>query len=492
MPLGSALKSTIDIDFTRAQGINSSGQITFEPPRTRVGTTIVSPFPVVVPIVNGVAKIQLVRLPAGTYHVTEAIDGRARYEFNFALPISSADTIQYEELAPVNPVPLVYTAVRTVNGIAPDPTTGNIVLSSGGATNLDGLTDVVISSPANAHSLVYDGVDGRWENRPLTAVDVGASSNSHTHSIEIEDVDGLESALDGKSSTAHTHTTSQITDFQTSVDARVQLIVDTAPAALDTLNELSAALGDDPDFAATMTLALAGKQPIDLDLTNIASLSPTDGDILQRVSGSWANRTAAQLKTSLALSKSDVGLPNVDNTSDADKPVSTAQAISIAQRIFPPRILRIKDKSKQGNGDTYNLPNTTDVWSLFAEGPVEQTIQANVGDDISVSYDFLMQIHVSSFFDFVVVTGATPTIQRYLSSDSTTPTFNGPSGSYPSNEQFQGVNGMLGFVVESTDLDSGNIRLRWAIKTTTANGKIFANNNYPLTIRVVNTRLSGL
>ena len=36
----------------------------------------------------------------------------------------------------------------------------------------------------------------------------------------------------------------------------MQLIVDTAPAALDTLNELAAALGDDANFSATITTAL--------------------------------------------------------------------------------------------------------------------------------------------------------------------------------------------------------------------------------------------
>jgi len=39
---------------------------------------------------------------------------------------------------------------------------------------------------------------------------------------------------------------------QAEVDARVQLVVDTAPAALDTLNELAAALGDDANFSATI------------------------------------------------------------------------------------------------------------------------------------------------------------------------------------------------------------------------------------------------
>lgn len=70
--------------------------------------------------------------------------------------------------------------------------------------------------------------------------------------------------------------------------------------------------------------ALDGKQPIDADLTAIAALTPTNNDVIQRKSGAWTNRTPAQLKTDLALTKADVGLSNVDNTSDLAKPISTA------------------------------------------------------------------------------------------------------------------------------------------------------------------------
>lgn len=69
---------------------------------------------------------------------------------------------------------------------------------------------------------------------------------------------------------------------------------------------------------------LDGKQPLDSDLTTIAGLSPSNDDVIQRKAGAWANRTMAQVKTDLSLTKSDVGLGNVDNTSDASKPVSTA------------------------------------------------------------------------------------------------------------------------------------------------------------------------
>lgn len=71
------------------------------------------------------------------------------------------------------------------------------------------------------------------------------------------------------------------------------------------------------------------QQPIDSDLTDISALSPTNDDILQRKAGAWTNRTMAQLKTDLSLSKSDVALGNVDNTADTSKPVSTAQQTAL-------------------------------------------------------------------------------------------------------------------------------------------------------------------
>jgi hypothetical protein len=69
---------------------------------------------------------------------------------------------------------------------------------------------------------------------------------------------------------------------------------------------------------------LTGKQPVNANLTAIAGLTPTDNDLLQRKAGAWVNRTPAQVKTDLVLTKTDVGLANVDNTSDAAKPVSSA------------------------------------------------------------------------------------------------------------------------------------------------------------------------
>jgi hypothetical protein len=109
---------------------------------------------------------------------------------------------------------------------------------------------------------------------------------------------------------------------------------------------------------------LAGKQPLDTDLTTIAGLTATTDSVMQAKSGAWAARTLAQLKTDLALQpldsdlttiagltattdsflqskasawttrtiaqvKTDLAVNLVDNTSDAGKPVSTAQQAAL-------------------------------------------------------------------------------------------------------------------------------------------------------------------
>lgn len=49
----------------------------------------------------------------------------------------------------------------------------------------------------------------------------------------------------------------------TEIGSRVSALVDTAPATLDTLNELAAALGDDPNYASTTAAALGKRVRVD-------------------------------------------------------------------------------------------------------------------------------------------------------------------------------------------------------------------------------------
>ena len=72
-----------------------------------------------------------------------------------------------------------------------------------------------------------------------------ATSNAYVSSVD-----------DSKATNTYVNSTFTTESY---VDAEVASIVNSAPATLDTLNELAAALGDDPNFATTVTNTLATK-----------------------------------------------------------------------------------------------------------------------------------------------------------------------------------------------------------------------------------------
>jgi len=89
-------------------------------------------------------------------------------------------------------------------------------------------------------------------------------------------------------------------------DAKVAAIVNSAPATLDTLGELAAALQADEAASTTLTTLVGTKAPI---------ASPT---FTGTVGG---------------ITKSMVGLGNVDNTSDTEKPISTATQTALDSKL---------------------------------------------------------------------------------------------------------------------------------------------------------------
>lgn len=101
-------------------------------------------------------------------------------------------------------------------------------------------------------------------------IDITQSIGSHTHAMS--DITGLVAALADKAPLASPAFTGNPTaptptagDNDTSVAttafvaAAVAALIDSAPGTLDTLNELAAALGDDPNFATTIANSLAQK-----------------------------------------------------------------------------------------------------------------------------------------------------------------------------------------------------------------------------------------
>lgn len=107
--------------------------------------------------------------------------------------------------------------------------------------------------------------------------------------------------------------------------AAIAAWVGAAPSALDTLDELAAALGDDANYAATITTALSGKQPIDATLTALAALT-TAANKLIYATGSDTFATAdltafgrsLMALADLPAAKAALGIDSIDLTSEVD------------------------------------------------------------------------------------------------------------------------------------------------------------------------------
>jgi hypothetical protein len=129
--------------------------------------------------------------------------------------------------------------------------TGSIFVKVQNGFELDELHDVYINGKQNNQVLRYNSTTGLWTNQtidnlfePAGAVSAHESDTTNIHGI----VDTAELATKAYADNAAT--------------AAAAAIVDAAPATLDTLNELAAAINDDASFAATVTTALGTKAPL--------------------------------------------------------------------------------------------------------------------------------------------------------------------------------------------------------------------------------------
>lgn len=115
--------------------------------------------------------------------------------------------------------------------------------------------------------------------------------------------EGLLTALGSKADKATTYT-------KTEVDTHIADLVDSAPETLDTLNELATALGNDPNFATTVANQIGTKaSQTDLTTHTNSKVNPHE------------------------VTKTQVGLGNVDNTADSDKSVASAAKLTTAKTI---------------------------------------------------------------------------------------------------------------------------------------------------------------
>ena len=144
-------------------------------------------------------------------------------------------------------------------------TTGT-ALEITGTTTVDS-SDVSIylgnSPSAYGFYITYVGTGGGNTN----ALRIQSTNAGTPKTLLISNQDGIVNfptglQLNGAGVATQSWVGSQSYATQTYVNTAVSNLVDSAPSTLDTLNELAAALGDDPNFATTVTNSIATKLPL--------------------------------------------------------------------------------------------------------------------------------------------------------------------------------------------------------------------------------------
>ena len=150
------------------------------------------------------------------------------------------------------------------------------------------------------------------------------SDVSHTHAIA--DIVNLQTALDGKTSTGHTHLKSEVglnnvdntSDASKPISAATQLALDNKATLIH-----AHVIGD----VIGLDLVLVNKSDVGhLHTKNEVGLSNVDNtsDLAKPVSTATQTALDGKSATGHTHVKADVGLANVDNTSDLLKPISSA------------------------------------------------------------------------------------------------------------------------------------------------------------------------
>lgn len=133
---------------------------------------------------------------------------------------------------------------------------------------------------------------------------------------------------------AQTKATAAETAAKTYADAIVAALVDTSPAALNTLNELAAALGDDPNFATTVLNQIAAKADASALTTHVADAAyQVAGGTATAITLTTATLTDGYAKTFIA-SANNSGVATTINTKPLYKPSTVIAPTLIAGKAY--------------------------------------------------------------------------------------------------------------------------------------------------------------
>ena len=301
-------------------------------------------------------------------------------------------------------------AAKTWLGVFADTFTGNLTGNVTGTVSdisnhtLNGLGDVNLAvAPTVGQGIIWDTGTSKWiagdsfnQNDfdsaiALKSIDVLSDVDTVTAVPTSGDAlvwDGtnfipqatfsqsdFNTAFTAKDTDALSEGTTNLYYTNARADARVALLVDSAPATLDTLNELAAALGDDPNFATTVTNSIATKLAIsdftstantwigtksigDLGNVDITTTAPTNNQVLV-----WDNANSKFIPGDAAADFTD--LTGEIAASQIPNDIITTAMLNTSVNVFS------QEFTADGTGNTYTLtsdPGSKNAVQVFVDG----------------------------------------------------------------------------------------------------------------------------
>jgi hypothetical protein len=280
--------------------------------------------------------------------LSEAIDDR----ISSTIVAGTNVTVSYDDLA--NTLTISATGggsggATTLDGLtdvsAPSPSNGQALIyntstsqweaqtisSGSGATDLNGLNDVTLSGTLDNQILRYDLASTQWKNETLLKDDIGLSNVDNTSDVNKPISTATQTALNAKANSVHTHVSTDVTDFSEAVDGRVSSLL---------------------VAGSNITLAYD-------DLANTLSISAV---------GAPASTSAERLIT------------NVFNASGSPIPKMSAIYISGIQG-DQPKVVLAQANSEMSSSKTYGLVQT-DIPNMSAGVIIEQGRLENLDTDV--------------------------------------------------------------------------------------------------------------
>jgi hypothetical protein len=168
---------------------------------------------------------------------------------------------------------------------APDnPKAGDLWVDSDSNVDILNDTNLASISDLNSYLTIQSASTGYLTKASASSTYLTQASASTTYATKTElenlDVDLTGYLTESSASTIYaTKTELDNIDLSSASAAAVAAIVDSAPSTLNTLNELAAALGDDANYASTITTALGNKLDISSASTTYATSASIPGII---------------------------------------------------------------------------------------------------------------------------------------------------------------------------------------------------------------------